>query len=209
MKAIDAEIEKMSDYELEWIFVKKQQIDADGKYTELQLAPDKTIYGLSYDRKLSDYDLEIAELFSCMWFKIPVPFQKGDIVYENRHNIYTDNGKDMPFVLEKICYWGIDDIEEAKNKHAWCDMDMTAYGYFQKENGEIYYECEHNYLALEYYPEELEGERRILKALSNYLKGKISIDLLMNSYHIILNEEEVNAQKSICGKPMKDCSLWD
>lgn len=209
VKAIDAEIEKMSDYELEWIFVKKQQIDADGKYTELQLAPDKTIYGLSYDRKLSDYDLEIAELFSCMWFKIPVPFQKGDIVYENRHNIYTDNGKDMPFVLEKICYWGIDDIEEAKNKHAWCDMDMTAYGYFQKENGEIYYECEHNYLALEYYPEELEGERRILKALSNYLKGKISIDLLMNSYHIILNEEEVNAQKSICGKPMKDCSLWD
>ena len=40
VKAIDAEIEKMSDYELEWIFIKKQQVETDGKFIELQLNPD-------------------------------------------------------------------------------------------------------------------------------------------------------------------------
>lgn len=77
--------------------------------------------------------------------------------------------------------------------------DMTAYGYFQNENGEVFYECMHDYFSLDYYPEKLEGKQRILTALSNYLKGDISVDLLMNAYHIVLNEENIETQRKYLG----------
>ena len=76
---------------------------------------------------------------------------------------------------------------------------MTAYGCFQNENGEVFYECMHDYLSLEYYPEKLEGKQRILKTISSYIKGNISIDLLMNAYHIILGEERIYFQRKYLG----------
>lgn len=76
---------------------------------------------------------------------------------------------------------------------------MTAYGYFLNEKGEVFYECMHDYFSLDYYPEKLEGEQRILAALSNYLKGEISINLLMNAYHIILSEEKIATQRKYLG----------
>ena len=68
---------------------------------------------------------------------------------------------------------------------------MTAWGYFQKENGALYAECMHDYMDLERYPEEkLTGKKRILKALGNHLKGEIDAVLFARAYHQILLEEE-------------------
>ena len=45
----------------------------------------------------------------------------------------------------------------------------------------------------EYFPpEKLTGKKRILKALSNYIKGEISEELLLRAYQIILLEETRN-----------------
>lgn len=72
---------------------------------------------------------------------------------------------------------------------------MTAYGYFQNEDGCIYYECMHHYLDLEYYREEPQGVRRILKAFSSFEKEEIGSDLLAISYHIIMEEERIKREK--------------
>ncbi len=45
---------------------------------------------------------------------------------------------------------------------------MTAHGYFQWDDGSVYWECMHHYLDLEYYREEPQGIRRILKAFSSF-----------------------------------------
>ena len=72
-----------------------------------------------------------------------------------------------------------------------CDnSDMNAWGYFQNEDsGEIYHECMENYMDCEYYRGDLSGKRRVLTAMSNFLKGKIDACLFARAYHQILLEE--------------------
>lgn len=200
MRAINDETEDELKSELKWIFIKKQWLGFDKKYIELKLTSDKTIFEISDDRNVrTDFELNLYELFDSMWFKIPTPFKKGDIVYENLNGYCTYKGNDMPFVLEKICYWDIDNIEEAHRRHAWGSMDMTACGYFVNDNGEVYGEVMHNYLSLEYYDEEPIGIHRTLKALSSFFENEIDLGLLMNAYSIILNEERITHQRRYLG----------
>lgn len=72
---------------------------------------------------------------------------------------------------------------------------MTAYGYFQNEDGSIYHECMHHYLDLEYYREEPQGIRRILKAFSSFERGEFGSDLFAIAYHTIMEEERINREK--------------
>lgn len=44
-------------------------------------------------------------------------------------------------------------------------------------------------MNFEYYRGELCGKKRILTAISNYLKDNISLELLLAAYHTILTEE--------------------
>ena len=54
------------------------------------------------------------------------------------------------------------------------------------------YNPDDNYMDFEYLPpESLTGKQIILVALSNYLKGRIDISLMLNAYHLILLEEAV------------------
>lgn len=197
MKAVDEEISDMSEYQLKWILIKKSWLNTDEKkYVELKLNPDKSIFDIVDDARVrTDLESSLWKLFECMWFEIPTPFKKGDIVYEN-FEYCSNNGKDMPFVLEKICYWGIDDIESARQRHFWSCADMTAGGYFVEDDGRLYCIHIHNYLALDYYDEEPTGVHRILKAISNYEKNKIDLSILMDAYSIILNEERVKRHKN-------------
>ena len=70
---------------------------------------------------------------------------------------------------------------------------MNGYGYFQNEDGSLYYEVMWNYLNLEHYRGELTGRRRILTAMSNYLKDEIGHDILVRAYHYIMMEEYLNS----------------
>lgn len=52
-----------------------------------------------------------------------------------------------------------------------------------------------DYMDYEYYPtEKLTGNRRILLALSNFMKGKIDISLFVKAYHQIMLEESAIKQ---------------
>ena len=73
--------------------------------------------------------------------------------------------------------------------------DMTAHGYFQWDDGSVYWECMHHYLDLEYYREEPQGIRCILKAFSSFEKKEIGSDLFALAYHVILEEEKSKRER--------------
>ena len=80
------------------------------------------------------------------------------------------------------------------------NSDMWMNGYFQDSMGIIYdHSSCNNYMDYEYYPiDNLTEKRRVLIALSNYLKGNIDLSLFVRAYHQILLEESA-----------KDSTPWD
>lgn len=181
----------MQEYPLECIYLKKQWLDNEKeKMILLRLLPDGEVFDIYKDINIyQEFDgSDIRYMFDEMWFDIPTPFKKGDILY-TKAAIGDYPVFEEPFVLEYICYWGKDNIEDARKRHAWGSMDMTAYGYFPYDDGTVYYECMHSYLSLDYYEGELENNLRTLKAISNYMKDKIDLSLLLDAHTVIVNEE--------------------
>jgi len=79
-----------------------------------------------------------------------------------------------------------------------CIID-SVYSNTMRENGHIYWDFNSATLSLEYYRSELKGLDRVLKALSNHMKGEISVDLMMSAYDIILHEEQrKNLRANMC-----------
>ena len=138
----------------------------------------------------NDEEGNLEYVFDDMWFCIPAPFKKGDIVWQR--NRIVEAG---PLVVE-----GITPDRYAETGHRGADSsDMNVWGYFQSYDGGIFYEVTFNYIDFEYYPEEmLIGKKRILKALSNYLKGKIDIELFSTAYQRILLEEQLKDTMPNC-----------
>ena len=130
----------------------------------------------------------LLDFFNDLWFHFPVPFQKGDILYDP-----SDCGQG--FCAGPVVMTGITPLMYQEDGRSHADTsDMNVWGYFQNdENGTVYQEVTYNYMDYEYFPMEmLTGKKRILKALSNYVKGEIDVDLLLRAYHIILLEESKN-----------------
>lgn len=143
---------------------------------------------VNYGNRTDDEEDLIYYGFEGMWFAFPTPFSKGDVVcrrgYENPKGLWEG-----PFVLDHVLPEG--KVLDRLKKNGDCS-DMTAYGYFQNpENGEIYCECMHNYMDLEYYRGDFSGARRALKDLSSFLKGQISVELYTRAYRTILEEEHL------------------
>ena len=82
-------------------------------------------------------------------------------------------------------------------RHRECgdETDMTAHGYFQNEDGSVYYECMHHYLDLEYDREKPQGMRRVLTAFSSFERGEIDGELLSIAYHVLLEEERLRRER--------------
>lgn len=192
------------------IQITKQWIGKN-KAIMLSVKADKTILNLDADG-LEEPDMNLLQAFEWMWFDFPAPFKKGDIVVSKYSpwgwNLYADE----PFVLMLLCSWGskeykVNGIPEEMGCYKTADgfreyhrknadgTDMTAYGYFQWEDGRVYYECMHHYLELEYYREEPKGIRRILKAFSSFEKKEIGSDLFALAYHVILEEEKSKRER--------------
>ena len=133
-----------------------------------------------------EYDIYYG-VFDGFFFNFPTPFKKGDIVCDKfKTNCFFDG----PFVLTEIEFL---DVGDRNIKYGLLEdgdtSDMTAGGYFQYADGSVYFEVMHSYMNLEYNKETDTGVRRILTAVSNYVKDKISIPLLLSGYHCILAEE--------------------
>lgn len=138
------------------------------------------------DEEFFKYEEALKKVFSGLWFDFPTPFEKGDILCQ-----YDFLGNEIsgfcrgPFVMKGITP---DDVRDWTRKDG-DTSDMNAWGYFQDPDGTIYYEVMHNYMDLEYYRGELTGKRRILKALSNFVKGEIDVELMCRAYHYLMCDE--------------------
>lgn len=155
-------------------------------------------YGIPGGDELMDTDCA----FSDMWFAFPTPFKRGDLVWD------PFCGEAAPFVLNYLNVWDTQEMlrhglspdgayaglvrNADKRVQAYrktgCVMDMGAYGYGWREEFGIWSEFGGwaNYLDLEFYPFELKGKDRILRPVSEYLKGNCDLELLLNSYTALL-----------------------
>ncbi len=164
----------------------------DGKYgykgIKVSFNSDREVMDIDSNLNMSDEENEIMIGLDQVCFVCPIPFKEGDIVYAPLQP-YVD--ETSPFVFLNVWYENMSEEQREKYANAKTSgsVDMIAYGFFQEVDGRIYNECMHDYLSLEYYDGSLDGRKRILKAVSNFLKGEISVDLLVNAYHILMNEE--------------------
>ena len=118
-----------------------------------------------------------------MWFDIPIPFKKGDILFDPE--MLKTRG---PFVL-------VDTAPEYYRREGLKGVvdytDMSVSGCFQDKKGRLCGDNMDDYLSLEYYPEkELRGYNRALVAVSRLLKGEIDEVLFANAYDSILLQEQ-------------------
>lgn len=120
-------------------------------------------------------------------FDFPTPFIKGDILCESE--VYEMN----PSLRADL--FVITDLPACSKNESYRDgCRMKVWGFFLKYDGTLQYEDMYNYMNLEYFRGELSGKKRILKALSNYIKGEIDVGLFANAYHKILCEEYAKSQ---------------
>lgn len=115
--------------------------------------------------------------FERLWFPIPTPFKQGDIVCFIDDNPFID---DTPYVIT---------FDEKAKSITKREKGISAYRQVPRSNGEIELSFIYEYMNLKYYNGELDGKKRIIKALSNHLKGKIDVGLFANAYHQILTEQ--------------------
>ena len=193
-----------------YVQLTKQWIGSDRAITLFARA-DQTILQLDADG-LSEAEADLLRAFEWMWFDFPTPFQRGDIVVSPYSPFgYTLCGNE-PFVLTNLCSWGSEQLRQngypdEDKRYAWADRllcrhrecgdetDMTAHGYFQNEDGSVYYECMHHYLDLEYDREKPQGMRRVLTAFSSFERGEIDGELLSIAYHVLLEEERLRRER--------------
>lgn len=127
-----------------------------------------------------DSYLDINNIFVYM----PTPFKKGDILISanpSRCN-YGDNG-DI-FVLDYLSTWR-ENIKEYLKKGNSDSSDMVGYGYYlYDDKAKFTYDNKWDYDSFEYYEGKIEGNNRILKAISSYLKGEIDFELLIHAYDV-------------------------
>ena len=167
------------------------------------------IGGEAEEENLPEDEFYLYTAFDFMWFNIPTPFKKGDIVCSKGKHIpnydkyvlldisnwnradYINNGyTDRDYKLEAI------DEKLKKREEKGDYTDMSAHGYRVFCNGTIDYDFFCNYIDFEYCKEsELSGNERALKTLSAYFKGEIDLELFLNAYKVILDEEKLKDEK--------------
>ena len=148
-----------------------------------------------YSKEDNENRYYLGHFFDELWFDFPVPFKRGDIVYI-KNKYHPD--EHTPIVLDSILVPSVGDKEEfiKKRREHGDTSDMDIWGYAADVewcngyNG-IYNDTWWNYMDAEYYREELTGFNRLLKPISNWLKGELGDDLvlMLSGYHHIMMEE--------------------
>ena len=127
-------------------------------------------------------DWAIKDGFSNMWFHIPTPFRRGDLVICPNIN----GAKCSKLVLLQIPYWEDDErgcdmawyAERLKQEGGdWTDMQTAVYSLDQW--GKLCWNHGPNYLFLEYCKDEPHSKESVLVALSKYLQKRISLEELL------------------------------
>lgn len=127
-----------------------------------------------------DTYLDINNIFVYM----PTPFKKGDILIAKNKKMSNIGDNGDIFVLDNLVTWH-ENIKECLAKGNHDSSDMVGYGYYlYDDKAEFTYDDKWDYDSFEYYEGKLEGNNRILKAISSYLKGEIDMELLIHAYDV-------------------------
>ena len=189
---IFAEIErKIPDYEDYYNIHGSIVIDLNGEILDIDVD-----LGSDPDNR----EIDLKHFFDDLWFEFPVPFKRGDIVFL-RNRLREED----PILLTDIVVpsnWEREKYIEMRSEHGGDYTDMNLYGYAMEDSTAysdkskshyigVYAEVWFNYMDLEYYRKELTGTDRVLKVISNWLKGEFGDDLclLLAGYHRIMMEE--------------------
>ena len=138
---------------------------------------------------------EIDGFFDELWFCFPVPFKRGDIV--SICNRYHPEDREPIVINGIIVPYGRNEEEFINKRREHGDTsDMNIWGYaadveWVSGYRGVYSEVWWNYMDAEYYRDELKGYNRVLKPVSNWLKGELldDVDLFLAGYHHIIMEE--------------------
>lgn len=180
--------------EIELFTIEKVKLNKEYVYIRVSLNKnfDAVDIEMSYKIKESDSDV-LYQSFEGLWFNFPTPFVKGDIIW-NPHRLCEG-----PIVLLEA---GVDekDVEFLNRMHAHNDnSDMNIVGYFLNDrNDRLYREVTWNYMDYEYCPLEKYENHKTVICMSNYLKGKIAEDLLIDAYHYHLLNKHVADDERPC-----------
>ena len=169
---------------------------------ELELLPDESVLFVTVSGK----EEGITTAFDWFWINLPTPFRRGDLL---RRISEMPPREDLFVVLETMSTWGGKELAEngfvdCGNKPnterkrgeldfaAWDRLieyhkrngdigDMNFEGYEVKPNGEVLWDTYATYLDFERCRAVPENKKALV-ALSAYMKGEISEDLLLNAY---------------------------
>ena len=180
-----------------WCRLKKQSLKLPYTISEVELNEKGDVMEVIWSSVRDGLaQTELENTFESLYFNIPTPFEKGDIVWDP----VSSNG---PFVLMGLSTW--DKIGERNAKNTALDAekhggfvsvpdisDMNGYGYFVDDGGLPYHEVMFHYLNLEYYHEPFKEYEKILLPISKFVKGKIGIDLLLCTYRNIILQKEMD-----------------
>ena len=165
---------------------------------------------------LNESDQEIGTAFDGMWFDFPTPFHAGDIVCSVKD-------RSRPFVLTEISTWDETKVREEHYEHialergnGWIsgrnkkisrlrvkgdtsDMSACGFGIGSDLTGESSWIWKDtfpicSYLDLVYYKEPLSGMNCLLKPLSEFIKGNIGIELLLNACSLLYQKNDYRSQ---------------
>ncbi len=193
LNQLKKELKDIDEDEIGHLSIRRSEIDGTFSITaHFSLTAEITDLELNFDYGVFDWHLMC--FFDNLCFRFPTPFKKGDILYDP-HNLRQG------FCGGPIVMTGITPLNAEENVHSHIDSsDMNIWGYFQDDKtGTVYQEVTWNYMDYEYFPKEhLTGKKRILKALSNLLKGEIDLDLFIKAYHMIILEESKKDLMSKC-----------
>lgn len=119
----------------------------------------------------------------CISLNIPTPFKKGDILINNyKQSLLTNIRNTLSIAIAEDKLYQSNDIFIVESIN-----DKTSY---RIRNDKIVLTTLEDADSLEYFDGKLEGVDRILNVVSNYLKGKVSIDTLMNLYVQMKNNKK-------------------
>lgn len=195
----DTETDKLRFYRQEWCVSDEKAAIRWFLETDREQNPVRVDRcGIPGGDELTDTDCT----FSDMWFAFPTPFKRGDLVWD------PFCGEAAPFVLNYLNVWDTQEMlrqglspdgvyaglvrNADKRVQAYrrtgCVMDMGAYGYGWQDGFGVWNEFGGwaNYLDLEFYPFDPKGKSRILRPVSEFLKGNCDLELLLNSYTALM-----------------------
>ena len=87
------------------------------------------------------------------------------------------------YVFDHLDHWYL--TRRGKNARKWANCFGATWC------GNLYQHVD-DYLNLEFYQGDFKNEDRILKAVSNFLNGKLKIDELLYAHHQIILEQSVD-----------------